>query len=115
MKIIGRILIILLAVAIVSGATVLIVNATGYGSRPNLTGREVGFDRPEFVPGDRPEGFEGSFRPERDEREGGRFGLNRSLMLLIPLTIIVVLFLGIERLFDSLRRRRLAKAKAQNE
>lgn len=114
MKTIGRILIILLAVTIVSGTTLLIVNATGIGSRPNLPGREDGFDRPEFVPGDRPEGFEGGFRPERGEREGGsRFGLNRSLMMLIPLTLIVVVFLGIERLFDTLRRRRLTKIRKE--
>jgi len=109
MKIIGRIAIILLAVAIVSGATVLIVNATGAGSSPNLSGREVRFDRLAFVPGEGAEGF------ERGEQGVARFGLNRSLVMLIPLTIIVVVFLGIERLFEMLRKRRLTKAKAQNE
>ncbi|MEW5829107.1 MAG: hypothetical protein AB1846_09485 [Chloroflexota bacterium] len=109
MKTIGRIFIILLAVAVVSGVTVLIVDATGAGSSPTLPGREAGFDRPGFVPGEGAEGF------ERGERGVARFGLNRSLMMLIPLTVIVVVFLGIERLLDILRRRRLAKAKVQNE
>ena len=109
MKTIGRILIILLAVAVVSGATVLVVNATGLGSSPNLPGREGGFDRPAFIPGEEAEGF------ERGEEEAARFGFSRSLLMLVPLAIIVVLFLRIERLFDTRRRRKLAKVKVQNE
>ncbi|GEM_PF-5533918 len=108
MKTLGRILIILLAVAIVSGATILIVNATGAGSSPTLPGRDGGFARPGFIPAEGPDGFEGG------EREGGRFGLNRSLMLLVPLTIIVAVVLGFERLLEFLRVRRLARAKAQS-
>lgn len=121
MKIIGRIFIILLAVAIVAGISYVIVNATSTG-QSGAFGRE-GF-RPEggsngqgFNPGQGPGGFgeRNGFRPERDGRGGGIFSITSLLRTLVPISLIVAVFVLGERLIEKLRVRKITRASAQNE
>jgi hypothetical protein len=114
MKLIGRILIILLAVALVAGVSYVIVNATNAG-QPGAFGREGfrpngDFNGQGFNLGQRPGGFgeRDGFRGGRGER-GGIFNVGNLLRTLLPIALIVTVFVLGERLVEKLRMRRLTK------
>jgi hypothetical protein len=109
MKIIGRILIILAAALVVVGITMAIGNSSGAAQaappRPDGQQFQPGGDD-NFVPGQRPDGnFE-----EREEGRGFSFGWVKDLAVI---TVIVVLFLAGERLWDILRRQRISLTKTK--
>ena len=114
MKLIGRMLIILLAVAIVAGVSYAIVNASSPG-QPGSFGSE-GFrpngdiNGPGFNLGQRPGGFgeRDGFRGGRGE-QGGIFDIGSLLRTLLPIALIVTVFVLGERLIEKLRLRRMAK------
>ena len=115
MKLIGRILIILLAVAVVAGVSYVIVNATSAGQSGSF-GREGvrpngDFNGQGFNFGQRSGGFgeRDGFRGGRGER-GGSFNIGSLLRTLLPITLIVTVFVLGERLIEKLRLRRMAKS-----
>ena len=115
MKIIGRILILLLAASIVVGATWALTRNNNQNAqfapgdamfRPDTNSKSEG-----FVPGQRPEGRrEGGF--DRGRRSGfPLFGWIRNIVLI---SVIVAVVLLIEFIIDRRRVKRLAKAHAEN-
>lgn len=91
MKTLGRILIILLAAAIVSAAIIGVVNAT---RSINFSGRPEGGDfRPQGnqqFQGDRPQGDFPGGRPDRD-REGGGGAFSRMALGFLKNTVVIAL------------------------
>lgn len=114
MKLIGRMSMILLAVAIVAGVSYVVVNATSAG-QSGAFGRESFRSNGDFNgqgvnPGQRSGGFgeRDGFRGGRGER-GGIFDIGNLLRTLLPITLIVTVFVLGERLVEKLRLHRLTK------
>lgn len=119
MKTLWRTLIILFAAFLVIGATVGLANAGVLGSFSRFPGERGGFGEGNFTPGNlspdgfQPrgggEGFGEGFRPEHDfgGREGG-FGRGLNIFTWIKnlalISVIVVVVVGLERLFTRKRR-----------
>lgn len=116
MKTLGRTLIILLAAFIVIGATVALANAGLLSNFSRFPGERGEFG--EFEPGEFPQGefqrpndgdFAEGFRPEHGPggREGGGgrgFNLFSWIKNLAIISVIVVIVVGLERLFARKRR-----------
>ena len=116
MKTLGRTLIILLAAFIVIGATVALANVGLLSNFSRFPGERGEFG--EFEPGEFPQGefqrpddedFAEGFRPEhgpggREGGEGRGFNLFSWIKNLAIISVIVVIVVGLERLFARNRR-----------
>jgi len=115
MKIIGRILIILLAASVVVGATWALTHNNNQNIQfgpGNATFRpDNNFQGEGFAPGQRPDGGrDGGF--DRGRRGGFLlFGWIRNIVLIFVIVAVVLL---IEFIIDRRRVKRLAKAHAEN-